>query len=210
MKRCLIVLDGPEKNDVLRREIDPSDLVVTVDGGLAVCFALNRPPQVAFLDPRTAPEKAADWAAFVGVEREEYSRTGSQDGLDLALEWAFTGPGIDAIDIVNALGASSAIDHARLATLARVRDGGRPAQILTASHRYAILQASLTINGRPGVDFSLIPLDPGGSTVRIVNGRETRHANLSSGTTVLMHQKLKDKIANLEVTAGYFLLVAPR
>jgi hypothetical protein len=210
MKRCVLVLDGPEKNETLRKEFEPSDVVVAVDEGLSVCLALNRPPRVAFFDPGTVAENASDWAAFVGVEREEYRPSDGQDGLELALEWALTTPDLDEIAVVNALGRSPALDLARLTTVARHRDGDRAVTVLTATHRYSILSRSTTINGRPGLELALIPMAPTGSAVRIVNGRESRHADLQQGSTVLTHLKLKEKVANLEVSQGWFLLVVPR
>lgn len=208
MKRCVILLDGSEKNEALRRELAPGDALVAVDRGLEICFALDRAPALAVLGDGTCSEKATDWASFSGVAREDYRPRDGASGFEVALEWALTTDGIGSVDVLNALGRSPADDAARLLTFARHR-GTAPLALLTAAQRAFVLAGGYTLNGKPGQEFSLVPLDPR-SAITVRNGKHELAVGLEPGSGVLVRQKLEAATANLTVTAGAFLLFVPR
>jgi thiamine pyrophosphokinase len=204
VKRCVILLDGAEKNDAIRKELAPADIVVAVDRAVETCFALDRPPKVAFLGDGTCSEKAADWASFSGVEREDYRPRDGSSGFELALEWALTTDGIGSVDVVNALGRSPADDAARLFAFARHHASPVPLALLTAAQRAFVLSGGYTLNGKAGHEFSLIPLTEG-SSATVKNGKQDFVAK-----GALVRQKLEAATANLTVSSGHFLLFVPR
>lgn len=206
----MILLDGAEKNEALRRELSPGDTIVAVDRGLEICFALDRAPRLAVLGDGTCSDKAADWASFSGVAREDYRPRDGSSGLELALEWALTTGGIDSVDILNAFGRGPAEDAARLLTFARHRGTPVPLALLTAAARAFVLTGGYTLNGKPGQEFSLVPVDAG-SAVTVKNGKhELALGKLGAGSGALVRQKLEAATANLTVSAGAFLLFVPR
>lgn len=210
MPRCVIVLDGTEKTDALRRELGKDDLVVAVDRGLDACFTLDRPPAVAILGDGSASDRATDWAAFSGAEREDYRPAGGLSGFELALEWALTSGEVGAVDVVNVFGRGIADDASRLLTFAHPRGATVPVTLLTDKQRILVLSGGYTLNGKPRVEFCLVPLDAG-SAITIKNGKhELTHVALAPGSGVLLHQKLEAATANLLVTQGRFLAYLPR
>lgn len=200
----MILLDGAEKNDAIRKELAAGDVVVAVDRALETCFALDRPPKVAILGDGTCSDKAADWASFSGVEREDYRPRDGSSGFELALEWALTTDGIGAVDVLNALGRSPADDAARLLAFTQHRAAPVPLSLLTAGQRAFVLSGGYTLNGKAGQEFSLIPLEPG-SSVTVKNGKQD-----FASKGALVHQKLESATANLTVRSGHVLLFVPR
>ena len=210
VKRCVIVLDGTEKTDALRRELAKDDVVVAVDRGLDICFTLDRAPAVAVLAAGGATDKASDWAAFSGVAREEYRPKDGAAGFEVALEWALTSEGVGSVDVLNAFGRGAAEDAARLLAFAHLAAGDTPVALLTAAQRITVLTGGYTLNGKAGVEFSLVPLEPA-SAITVKNGKhEVVHRKLAPGSGVLLKQKLDGATANLTVTAGRFLAYLPR
>jgi len=209
MRRCVILLDGAEKPEAMRRELGKDDVLVAVDRAVDTCMALDRAPAVAVLGDGTASEKATDWAAFSGVPREEYRPRDGTSGLEVALEWALTSGDVTAVDIVNAFGRGPAEDAARLLAFANLRTD-TPVAILTAGQRITVLSGGYTLNGKQGLEFSLVPLDAG-SAITVKNGKhDLVHRSLAPGSAVLLRQKLASPTANLLVTSGRFLVYLPR
>lgn len=209
MKRCVILLDGPEKTESIKRELVKDDLVVAVDRGLDTCFTLDRPPAVAFLGDGNASDRAMDWAAFSGAAREEYKPRDGQSGFELALEWALTSSEVNDVLVLNALGRTHADDAARMLTFCHVVTE-LPLTMLTEKQRIFRLAGGYTVNGKPKDEFSLIPLDAG-SGIHIKNGKaDYTVKGLAPGSAVLLRCKLEAATANLTVTAGRFLAYLPR
>lgn len=210
MKRCVILLDGPEKTESIKRELAKDDLLVAVDRGLDTCFTLDRPPAVAFLGDGNASDRAMDWAAFSGAAREEYRPRDGQSGFELALEWAQTSGDVNEIVVLNLLGRTAADDAARMFTFARAHGSDLPLTLLTEKQRVFVLAGGYTLNGKPKDEFSLIPLDAG-SAIHVKNGKvDFTIKGLAPGSGVLLRQKLEAATANLHVTAGRFLAYLPR
>lgn len=210
MKRCVIMLDGPEKTDAIKRELAKDDVIVAVDRGLDTCFTLDRPPAVAILGDGNASDRACDWAAFSGAAREEYRPRDGSSGFELALEWALTADDVGSVDVLNALGRTATDDLSRMLIFTRDRGETVPLHLLTEKQRVFVLSGGYTLNGKPKDEFSLLPLDPG-SAVHVRNGKsDLVLAKLAAGSGVLLRQKLEGATANLTVTAGRFLAYLPR
>lgn len=210
MARCLVVLEGKGVDRPMGQEIKQAGLVVTVDRGLDVAFELETPVKVAFIGRSKPKDKVRDWAMFSMTKIEDYGTAQGQDGLELALEWALTTPGIRGVDVLNLFTSDPLLDHARLHTVARHHNPEIPVQVLESRHRWTVLDGEFTLNGKAGEVFSLLPISEEPVELVLKNGDEVHHKGLGRGNTILVDRKMALNVANIRVLKGAVLARLPR
>lgn len=210
MSRCIIVLEGKGLDRPMGQEVKQAGVLVTVDRGLDVAFELEAPVRMAFVGRSKPRDKVRDWAMFSMTKIEDYGTAQGQDGLELALEWALTTPGIRSVDIVNAFTTDPLVDHGRLLLLARHHDAEIPIQVLESKHRWFALAGEFTLNAKAGETFSLLPISEEPVELTMMNGNEVHHKNLGRGNTALLDRKMARDVANVRIQKGMVLARFPR
>jgi len=163
--RAFIFANGEfcPKDAALTMQID--DLIIAADGGSQHCIALDLRPDLLIGDLDSIDEKVLnDWRTD-GVEIISYSQDKDQTDLELALLYAQE-QGVSEIFVYGAAGGRLDMTIGNLTLLAHP-DLTLPITLICGVEEVRVLRQgeSLTLNGIPGGTVSLIPLQPGPSTV---------------------------------------------
>ncbi len=145
--------------------IQVDDLIIAADGGSQHCIDLDLRPNLLIGDLDSIDEKILNEWRSDGVEIISYSQDKDQTDLELALLYA-QDQGVSEILVYGAAGGRLDMTIGNLTLLAHP-DLTLPITLICGVEEVHMLRQdeSLTLNGIPGETVSLIPLQPGPSTV---------------------------------------------
>jgi thiamine pyrophosphokinase len=204
MRRAIIFANGRmEAPPSIVKEINPSDLIIAVDGGTHHCKLLGITPNVIIGDFDSLEHEDVTTYQQAGVEIIQYPTHKNQTDLELALQLALKHR-ITQVFIVGALGNRWDMTIANVLLAARPDFYPLTIRILDASQELVILrgQGQIDITGRPGSIVSLIPIagDAHGVTTQGLEyplSDETLFFGTSRGVSnVFLHAHAKVVIRN--------------
>ena len=145
--------------------IQIDDLIIAADGGSQHCIALDLRPNLLIGDLDSIDEKVLNEWRSDGVAIISYSADKDQTDLELALLYA-QDQGVSEILVYGAAGGRLDMTFGNLTLLAHP-DLLIPITLICGVEEVHLLRQgeSLGLNGTPGDTVSLIPLQPGPSTV---------------------------------------------
>lgn len=208
--RALIFAAGEIRNYRRIRElIQPraDDLVICADGGGAHAIALGLRPHLLLGDFDSLPPDLQAQLAALGAGVEQVPVEKDQTDTHLAVAAALAR---GATELVLAGGIGSRLDHT-LANVLLLPELPVPATLLNEQNVVRVLGpgASLTLAGRPGETFSLLPLTPAVTGVEAEGCRwPLQGARLTWGSTLGVSNRLgPDGAARIQVHGSGWLLV---
>lgn len=188
--------------------IQVDDLVIAADGGSQHCIALDLRPDLLIGDLDSMDEKVLKEWRSDGVEIISYSQDKDQTDLELALLYA-QDQGVSEILVYGAAGGRLDMTIGNLTLLAHP-DLTLPITLICGVEEVHMLRQgeSLTLNGTPGEIVSLIPLQPGQSTVTTegLNYPLTNEA-LVFGYTRGISNRLVKKQARIKLESGLLAVI---
>ena len=163
--RALIFANGEFCPQDAGLPIQKDDLIIAADGGSRHCITLDLRPNLLIGDLDSIDEKVLSEWRTEGVEINSYSQDKDQTDLELALLYA-QDQGASKILVYGAAGGRLDMTIGNLTLLAHP-DLLIPITLICGMEEVHMLHRgeSLTLNGTPGETVSLIPLQPGPSTV---------------------------------------------
>jgi thiamine pyrophosphokinase len=159
LKRAVIFANGrlPDAQ-AARRLVQPGDLLIAADGGLALALSMGLTPQLLIGDMDSASSEDISRARQQGAELELFPRDKDQTDLELALRTALE-RGCDVIRIVGGLGGRTDQALANLLLLADPALAGVDVRIDDGVEEAFAISARAEISGQTGDTVSLLPLE---------------------------------------------------
>ncbi len=184
------------------------DLIIAADGGSQHCIALDLRPDLLIGDLDSMDEKVLKEWRSDGVKIISYSQDKDQTDLELALLYA-QDQGVSEILVYGAAGGRLDMTIGNLTLLAHP-DLTLPITLICGVEEVHLLRQgeSLTLNGTPGEIVSLIPLQPGLSTVTTegLNYPLTNEALVFGYTRGISNRLVKEQ-ARIKLESGLLAVI---
>jgi len=206
--RAFIFANGDFCQQDTSLPINNDDLIIAADGGSQHCIDLDLQPNILIGDLDSVDEKILNNWLSEGVEIIRYSPDKDQTDLELALLYAQKQQ-VSEILVYGAAGGRLDMTIGNLTLLANPTLQ-IPITLICGSEKVHLLRegGSLSLIGKPGDTLSLIPLQPGPSTVTTEGLKYPLSSDiLEFGYTKGISNQLVSKQARIVLEQGLLVVI---
>ena len=197
-------LNAPEK---LRAFLQPTDVLIAVDGGLRHLVTLGLTPDLILGDLDSANPSDVQKFEKSGVPVQRYPAEKNETDLELGINAAFE-RGTTAIRIVAALGGRLDQTLGNIYLLTQPRLAKIDVRLIDGEQEVFLIRNQVTLNGQPGQIVSLIPLlgpVPGVTTGKLAY--PLRHETLYPDRTRGISNLMTADTATVSIDSGVLLCI---
>jgi thiamine pyrophosphokinase len=189
--------------------IEPDDTIICADGGAVHALAAGLTPDLIVGDLDSLPQDVQVMMQARGVEIESHSAKKDQTDLELALSTAIE-RGADEILLLTALGGRLDQHMTNVLLLTRREWAGVRLSLAEGNQRAWLLRGpdALSIQGRPGDTFSLLPLSPEVKGLDIENVEwPLQNKTISLGSTLTISNVFRADTVTFRIREGIALAI---
>jgi thiamine pyrophosphokinase len=189
--------------------IEPDDTIICADGGAVHALAAGLTPDLIVGDLDSLPRDVQVMMRARGVEIESHSAKKDQTDLELALAAAIE-RGADEILLLTVLGGRLDQHMANVLLLTRREWAGVRLSLAEGNQRAWLLRGpdALSIQGRPGDTFSLLPLSPEVKGLDIENVEwPLQNKTISLGSTLTISNVFRADTVTFRIREGIALAI---
>jgi thiamine pyrophosphokinase len=210
MKAVCVCNGSAENYEELKKYIDASDYIISVDGGAGHLRRMGIDPNIMIGDFDSANLQDLQYFIDKGIEISKFPAEKDMTDSELAIEKALE-LGADELVFLGALG--SRIDHSlsNILLLKRMLDIGLKGSIVNENNEIYMFNSSFCLSKKEGYKLSLIPITEKVSGV-FTKGLKyvLKDATMLLGTSWGISNEFVDDIATVTIGSGILLVCLSR
>lgn len=205
--KTIIISNGEINNyKFFSNIVESADRIICADGGIRHAMNMKLTPDVIIGDMDSSSAKHIEYFREKGVEFIQYPQEKDKTDTHLCVEYALS----FSTEIILLGATGSRIDH-MIANISMLKLGiqrGVPISIMDGKNYIGIIKDSITLKGKAGEYFSLIPYTEKVEGISIRGAHyELENAVMEFGDTCGVSNYFKEETVEIAIKKGYLLVI---